>query len=319
MTNQDSKSHIEKSFPEDELNIGRDVSKSVIIKGDGNTVNIHDSVKIRKKRTTKNKKTNPLIVVAWIGFLGSVLVALIGTIGTNLSLIGAAGSEDNNISIATSTSTITPTTSPNSNEIINVPVVPLVKDWREGCISKLWLTYPSTIQAQDKGNGCWQEPIHAFSAENGELDFLYERQKGAEEIYGLFAPLPIERGSLNLTIRLRDLSNADLLIGIFSQPEVKSPGLMMMMLNGGVESNVFIQKDTKTYETILGSQKIFQGTGYSITFEFDDLSVRSVINPSVFFIDPFSLPSSQKYLFLGYKGLRGYYRIEGTFLNFDLK
>jgi hypothetical protein len=189
----------------------------------------------------------------------------------------------------------------------------------QGCISKLWSTYPSTIQTEDKGNGCWKEPIHAFSAENGDLDFLFERQNGGEEIYGLFAPLPIERGTLTLTIRLRDLSNADLLIGIFSQPEVKSAGLLMMMLNGGVDSNVFIQKDPMTYETIIGSQKVYQGNGYSITFRFDNLSVRSIVNPSVFFVDPFSLPASQKYLFVGYKGLRGFYRIDGTFLNFDLK
>lgn len=210
--------------------------------------------------------------------------------------------------------TDTPTFTPSP-----VPPVPLGEDWTQGCISTVWSAYPESVIPEDRGDGCWKEPIHAFSAENGDLDFLFERQSGGEEIYGLFAPLPIESGSLTLTIRLRDLSNADLLIGIFSQPDVKSQGLLMMMLNGGVESNVFIRKDPITYETILGSQRIYQGNGYSITFRFDNLSVRSIVNPSVFFVDPISIPSSQKYLFIGYKGLRGYYRIEGTFLNFDLK
>ena len=35
--------------------------------------------------------------------------------------------------------------------------------------------------------------------------------------------------------------------------------------------------------------------------------------------NPVSIPSTQKWLFIGYKGLNGYYRIEGTFLSFELK
>jgi hypothetical protein len=199
-----------------------------------------------------------------------------------------------------------------------IPPVPLGEDWMQGCISTVWSAYPESIIPEDRGDGCWREPIHAFSAENGDLDFLFERQNGDEEIYGLFAPLPIESGSLTLTIRLRDLTNADLLVGIFAQPEVKSQGLLMSLLRGDVDRTVFIQRDPITYQTIIGSQKIFQGNGYSITFQFNNLSVESIVNPSVFFVDPLSVPSSQKYLFVGYKGLRGYYRIDATFFNFDL-
>lgn len=320
MANQNSKP--KKGEAQSKIDIDGDVDETIIVTGSNNTIH------------TNKSKLDSWQTIAII-FVLLLVVGVIAIVTTSLSslpfLNGTAGPETPTL-VPTSSPIPTNTLKPNEPTFTPVtptdtptltpspiPPVPLGEDWMQGCISNLWQAYPSTIQTEDKGNGCLKEPVHAFSAENGDLDFLFERQDGTEEIYGLFAPLPNESGTLTLTIRLRDLSNADLLIGIFSQPEVKSPGLLMMMLNGGVDSNVFIQKDPMTYETIIGSQRIFQGNGYSITFRFDNLSVRSIVNPSVFFVDPFSLPASQKYLFLGYKGLRGYYRIEGTFLNFDLK
>lgn len=331
MKNQKPKTNRPEPASDDDIEIGGNVSDSFIIHGDGNTINVSGKNTARRK----SRKTDVLIVVAWIGFFATVLAALITVYGKRDSVIPDPTFVPSKVIVFTETpshtpvptdtvppgeptSTPMPATETPTPTFTAIPPVAIGQDWIAGCISTLWKTYPP-IETVERGDGCWQEPVHVFSAENGDLDFLSERANGSEEIYGLFAPLPAERGSLTLTIRIRDLSNADLLIGIFAQPEVKSQGLLMMMLNGGVDSNVFIQKDPKTYETILGSQRIFQGNGYSITFRFDNLSVRSIVNPSVFFIDPFSLPASQKYLFLGYKGLRGYYRIEGTFLNFDLK
>jgi hypothetical protein len=123
---------------------------------------------------------------------------------------------------------------------------------------------------------------------------------------------------VTFTIRLRDLTNADLLMGVYSQLDVNSQGLLMTLLNGDVRRRSFVQKDPRTYETIQGTVALDQNNGYSITFTFTTLSVISRVNPSVFFTNPVALPS-QKWLFLGFKGLRGYYRIEGTFLSFELK
>lgn len=308
--------------PNNQADIDGDVSDSVIITGNGNTINTGKGI-LDYWQTIAIIFVLLLVIIAIFMFSSSAFPFLTGTAGTEtqtptLTLIPSPIPTDT-VPPGESTSTPIPPTDTPTLTPSPIPPVPLGEDWIQGCISKLWSTYPSTIQTEDRNDGCWKEPIHAFSAENGDLDFLYERANGAEEIYGLFAPLPIESGSLTLTIRLRDLTNADLLVGIFSQSEIKSPGLLMMMLNGSVDSNVFIQKNPITYETIIGSQRIFQGNGYSITFRFDNLSVRSIVNPSVFFVDPISIPASQKYLFVGYKGLRGFYRIEGTFLNFDLK
>ena len=86
-----------------------------------------------------------------------------------------------------------------------------------------------------------------------------------------------------------------------------------------VAMSVKAQKDPRTYETIQGTQVLSQGNGFLISFTVTPLSVSGRVNPHVFVWDPVSLPSSQKWIFLGYKGLRNAYHIEGTFLNFELK
>ena len=163
------------------------------------------------------------------------------------------------------------------------------------------------------------EPVlNTFSAENGDLDFLAERRSGDAEIYGLFAPLP-ESGTVTFTVRLRDLDNVDLLMGVFPEPDVASQGLLMTILHGDVNKRSIDQKDPLTYVTVNRTSVLNQGNGYSVSFTFTTLSATSRINPSVFTTNQVSIRSPQKWLFLGYKGLKGQYRIEGTFLNFELK
>lgn len=315
--------------PNNQAGMDGDVTDSVVVTGSGNTVNIHkDSNK--KRNIGRNKLTrNGCMIAMGVLIVGIFLISTIFAkfYPTNLSktqtptltltLIPSPIPTDTTLPGEPASTPISPTDTPTLTPT-PIPSVPLGEDWMKGCISTIWSAYPESVIPVERGDGCWREPVHAFSAENGDLDFLFERQNGDEETYGLFAPLPIERGSVTLTIRLKDLNNADLLVGIFSRPEVKSQGLLMSLLHGDVNRTVFIQRDPFNYVPILGTQKLDQGNGYSITFGFDNLSVRSVVNPSVFVVDSLSLPSSQKYLFVGYKGLRGYYRIEGTFLNFDL-
>jgi len=216
------------------------------------------------------------------------------------------------------TSTPAPATDTPVPTFTPIPPVALGEDWSSGCISTLWKPYPATIPVIERGDGCWQEPIHVFSAENGDLDFLAERGNGGTEIYGLFAPLP-ESGIVTFTVRVRELNNVDLWMGIFAQPDVASQGLLMTIPEGNVKRRVIVQKDPLTYETIQGTGNLDQGEGYSISFTFNALSASSTVNPSVFVANPISIPSAQKWLFLGYKGLTGSYRIDGTFLNFELR
>lgn len=229
-----------------------------------------------------------------------------------------------NTSVPTDTTTPSPTFTPvppTDTPIptpTGIPPVPLGEDWIGGCISTLWSPYPSSVTAIERGDGCWKEPIHVFSAENGDLDFLAQRKNAPAEIYGLFAPLP-ERGTVTIKIRLRDLSNADLWMGVFAEPDVTSESLLMIIPPGDVKKRVFVQKDPFNYETIASTSLLPQGNGFSISFSFTTNSARSTVNPNVFVTSSVSILSAQKWLFLGYKGLGGTYRVDGTFLSFELK
>ena len=200
-----------------------------------------------------------------------------------------------------------------------VPPVPIGQDWVDGCVSSLWVPYPSDILAVDGGNGCLLEPVHVFSADGGSLDFLYERAgNGATEIHGLFAPLP-ESGSVTVKVHLRELSNVDLWMGVFPEQNIDSKGLLLTIPSGNPNRRVIVQKEVPSYDTLQTTQNLNQGTGFSFTFTFNALSARGELNPSVFVTNPVSIPSATKWLFLGYKGLTGSYRIEGEFFEFEIE
>ncbi|MBE0672025.1 MAG: hypothetical protein IH588_15690 [Anaerolineales bacterium] len=303
---------------------------------EGGKIMKNQSSGMKKSEQDDVQKNKVAIAVAWIGFFATILAALISVFGNKIS---PPSSVNDLVSSPTGTvSTIrsfvpsntalanTPTSIPPVPEadtpvptFTRVPSIAIGEDWMKGCISSLWKAYPSNVLTVERGDGCWREPVSAFSAENGDLDFLDERSgSGTAELIGLFAPLP-ESGTVTFTVRLRHLDNVDLWMGVFSEPDVTSRGLLMAILNGDVKKRSFVQKEPLTYETIQGTVVLNQGNGYSISFAFDTLSVRSIINPAVFVTNPFPLQVQQKWLFLGYKGLRGAYRVEGTFLNFELK
>jgi hypothetical protein len=200
-----------------------------------------------------------------------------------------------------------------------VPPVALGKDWIAGCISTLWIPYPSSVTASEQGDGCWKEPLHVFTAEHGDLDFLAQRRDGPVETYGLFAPLP-ERGTVTVQLRLRELNHADLWVGIFAEADINSDGLLMIVPAGDLKQRPFVQKNPHDYETMASTRVLdLRNPGYSISFRFTENSARSAVDPGVFGTTPVSIASARKWLFLGYRGARGPYRVDATFLSFELK
>ena len=286
-----------------------------------------------------NARIDPTIIAALIGVCGTITVAVISVFANRLvpqpTAIPTWTFTSEVIFTPTITDTPVPTDTvppgdPTSTPAPETPTLeptftsapptppPIGADWINGCISTLWMPYPASVTATERGDGCWKEPVHVFSAENGDLDFLVQRRNAPVEIYGLFAPLP-ERGTVTFRIRLRELTKADLWMGIFAEPNVTSEGLLMIIPPGDVKKRVFVQKDPFNYETIAGTSVFPQGNGFSISFQFTTNSARSTVNPSVFTTSSVSIPSAQKWLFLGYKGLGGTYRVDGTFLSFELK
>jgi len=173
----------------------------------------------------------------------------------------------------------------------------------------------------DAGNGCWKPPVLIYSANSGKLSFLYERTgSGPVDIYGLFAPLP-ESGSVTFTISFNDLTNVDILMGVFGSQDLNTQGLLMNIpASNNTKKSVIAQKDSVTvYTTLQSTSPLAQGSGFSFTFTFTPNSASGMVNPSVFVTNPVSIPSAQKYLFLGYRGAPGRYRISGAFSDLQIK
>jgi hypothetical protein len=283
------------------------------------------------------KSLDPSVMAALIGVAGTIIVTVISIYGNRTpappptpvpptaffftETVSPTPAPTDTVPAGESTSTPAPVTDTPEPTFTFTPVppVPLGQDWTDGCISSLWMPYPSDILAVGGGNGCLLEPVHVFSADNGNMNFLYERDgNGATEVYGLFAPLP-ESGSITVKVHLKDLSNVDLLMGVFPEQNVDSKGLLLTIPSGNPNQRVIVQKEVPSYKTLQSTQNLSQGSGFSFTFTFNALSARGTLNPNVFVTNSVSIPSATKWLFLGYKGLTGSYRIEGEFFEFEIE
>jgi len=284
------------------------------------------------------RRIDPSVLAALIGVMGTIIVTLISVwagskqsssrtatdtpppiVISTYTLPATIGPTDTVLPNAASSTPEPPTDTPVPTFTL-VPPVTVGQDWGASCISNLWKPYPDNVATIDKGNGCWKNPVIMFSADNGRMGFLYERSGGgAVEYFGLFAPLPTESGTVTFKVRLKDLRNVDLWMGIFAEPDINSQGLLMTIPAGNVKKRVIVQKDVTNYETIQSTQNLDQGDGYSITFTFTANSASGTVNPNVFVTNPVSIPAAEKWLFLGYKGLKGSYRIEGDFSGLDVQ
>ena len=277
----------------------------------------------------EKKGISPEIVAALIGVAGTIAVAIFfnkpqATTETPPAtpIVVTATSEPTAIPTDTvppgePTSTPAPTDTPVPTPTEIFPVA-IGEDLLQDCLSTLWQPYPNTVQAVEKGNGCWQEPVFVFSADGGGLSVLYERNgTGPVETYGLLAPLP-ESGSVTFTVKVLDLNNVDIWMGIFTEPDIESNGLLMTIPAGNPKNRVIVQKEIGSYNTLQTTQNLNQGDGFSITFTFNALSVRGAVNPNVFVTNPVSAPSTNKWLFLGFRGLTGSYSIDGDVVNLQI-
>jgi len=281
--------------------------------------------------SSSSRRIDPSIIAALIGVIGTILVTLITikankptavqtpiVISTNTEIpsqvpTDTAGPGEPTSTPAPPTDTPTPT-------LTRVPAVLIGQDWDAGCISTLWQPYPANVPMLDNGNGCWKQPVLIYSIANSKMTFLYSRTgSGPVEIYGLFAPLP-EIGTATYTIHFTDLTNADILMGVFEKADVNSQGLLLAIPNGNAKRREIVQKDNvTTYNTIQSTNTLDQGGGFTFTFTFTSNSASGSVNSNVFVTNPVSIQSNQKWLFLGYKGLAGKYSIAGEFSGLEIK
>jgi len=276
---------------------------------------------------------SPEIIAALIGVAGTIAVAVMFNqpqstpdIPTPQPIIITATSMPTAVPTDTvppgePTSTPAPTNTPEPAPTFTytpIPPVEIGQDWAQNCISTLWQPFPSDYTPTQRGDGCWQG-VQIFSVSKGSLSLLYGRVGlGSEEVHGLFAPLP-EVGTVTVKVRLKDLTNVDLMMGIFPEQKVTSNGLLITIPAGDPKKRLLVQKDPSNYTTIKQTVELEQGNGYTVSFSVDSVSASAVVEPKVMSINGVPVNATQKWLFLGFKGLTNDYRIEGEFVSLELK
>lgn len=277
--------------------------------------------------SNEKKSLDPnTVIVAVIGLLGTITASLIGVYGRN------GGSTPTPpptvVVVATSAPALqaTDTVAPGIEPTFTLPAptatleptatvvapVAIGADWADGCISTLWKPVPADTVVTDKGNGCWQEPVGVFTADNGTLFISSQRGgRGNVENIGLFVKLP-ESGKVSFSVLSNKLDGVDFVMGVFTAQDINANGLLMAIPGASnLKSLNVVKKDNLSgFNTAFGSANLDQGNGFPITITFSESSVSGSVDPFVFIVDPIQLPSAEKWLYIGFRTREGAYGID---------
>lgn len=291
-------------------------------------------------KNESSKKVDTNVLVAVITLIGTIAVAAI----TNLDKFATFRSTPVPPTSAVSTQlvaptavvfteTVSPTVAPTDTVPAGDPTstpapatetptatpapIALGEDWPQDCISTLWQPYP-LIETVPLGNGCLQQPIYFFETETGSLNFQDDGRSASSPVYGLFAPLPASEGTVTVKVSLRELSKADLLIGVYEAQDLNKEGLLMAIPAGDVKKQKILQMlSFNNYRTVDNTAPVDQLDGFTLTFTYSPTSVTASV-PGVYNFKRMTVPGSQKYIFLGYRKLGPAYSADGTFLSLDV-
>ena len=253
----------------------------------------------------------PAPIVTMTAELPPTLVVLTSTIPPTVMPTDTVPSGKPTSTMAPATDTPTPAPTP----------VPLGQDWPQDCISTLWLPEPPDGQPQPiKGdNGCWLQPVYSFETNNG-LEFQDNGKYNASSAYGLFAPLPGTKGTVTIKVGLQELTRADLIVGVYTQPSLESDGYLIAIPAGNVKKAKILKKISyRNYNTDVPTAPVDQLDGYTIEFSYTAGSVYASV-PGVIKFPTNTLQSQtgQKYIFIGYRTVGPAYVADGTFLSLKL-
>lgn len=276
------------------------------------------------------KSLDPAVLAAIITVIGGVLITVVSTylnrqssptppVSPTVIVVTATEAPTivptDTVPPGDPTSTPAPTDTPSPFPTPTATLIPVGADWSSGCISALWVPYPASIQNMVR-DGCYLQPVGVFFAGNGRLSFLYEDRLSSAEVHGMFTLLP-ESGTVDLKVNLRELKTSNMWVGVFAEPALDSKGLLMTIPSGDVRKRPFVQWDMPGPVKVTTTTDFQQNPPiYNLTFEYNNVSVRAVVMKNSFATNSVPVPSTQKWLFIGYQGVNGSNRIDAEF--FDL-
>lgn len=285
-----------------------------------------------------NKRIDSTIIAALIGVMGTICVTVIslyanrvilqtpapptpvptGTIEATATIANTPVPTDT-VPVGDPTSTAAPDTQ--TPEPTFTPAPPSIgSDWANGCISVLWKPYPPDIPVTEN-NGCLAEPVHVFFAADGRLTFLATGGFDDTQVYGMFAPLPAN-GIVNINVFLRFLQEGEIWMGVFSEPDVESQGMVIVIPSGNVKQRVLVQKTMPGQQEVQTTASFHRDPPlYDVAFELSNGGVTTrILRDTVFNAVPIPAGSSgQQWLFVGYQVKRGNNRIDAEFLNLSVQ
>jgi hypothetical protein len=283
-------------------------------------------------KNESSKKIDSNIIIAVISAIVTILVALIPFVGPKLfadkptpTPTTALVYTDTVTSTQAPTNTIAPTDTlapseptytpaPPTDTPTPTPVSPVAigDDWPQNCISTLWQPVPS-MATVPLGDGCSKQPIYFFATRNGSLNFRDVGAGSSAEAYGLFAILPGTEGSVTVKVSLRELSKADLLMGVYEDAALTSQGMLMTIPYGNVKRQKIVQMlSYVNYKSVDSTAPVDQLDGYTIIFKYSPGLVTATI-PG---IRTFEMSvNSPQYIFIGYRKRGPGYTADGTFLS----
>lgn len=202
----------------------------------------------------------------------------------------------------------------------DTPAPPVIgDDWANNCISAVWQPYPK-IETQQK-DGCYQQLVDKFYTANGHLAFSYSDKVQGAEIHGLFAQLP-SNGAVSLKFHLTDVTKGEVLIGIFSSPDVNSNGVFLVIPSG---------KDVKQQRMLLRTmpnKNTFSQTSgpvasssatYDVAFTFDSGNITVKLQSDQINLGSVKISSPDKWLFIGYQAYNGVNNLQADFFNLSVQ
>jgi hypothetical protein len=275
-------------------------------------------------------RIDPSIIAAFIGVCGTVVVALLSLIVPRM-LPQEATPIPSSTSVVMFTPTITDTAVPTDTvpagdptstpapatltpEPTFTPAAPAIgADWRNGCISALWKPWPETVQPTAT-NGCLSEPVNLFFAVDGRLTFLTTGRFAETQVYGMFAPLPAN-GTVSIKSFLRNLQDGEIWMGVFSEPNIESQGMVIVIPPGDVKKRLLVQKIMPGQTELQRTQQFQQDPPvYDVVFDISNGAVSVVILQGTV-LNSLPVNSAQPWLFVGYQVKKGNNRIDAEFLD----
>jgi hypothetical protein len=159
--------------------------------------------------------------------------------------------------------------------------------------------------------------------EGGSLKFSVNRSFDTPQIFGLFAPVPLN-GTVRIDTLLRRAQEGEIWMGVFAEPNITSQGLVAVLPGGNnVRQRALIQRKmpelTELHRLESFSDDPTQDPPrYTIVFELNNGEVRiQKLGDTEFSAVP--LGSAQPWLFIGYQVAAGNNRIDAEFRNLGVQ